>query len=156
MAGATDHSILIIIIVILLSLAYGFLLLASIAWLTARCWYLFATRRLRHPTGTRSWLLTAARESLRPSQPELDEELKTWAAKLYGTLFGLTFSGILIATQNSKTANDALEPLGLLAYPLLPTIGVLATVIEVLAISVAFAFVALKGLSGPGRNRAIG
>lgn len=147
MAGATDHSTLLIIIVVLLSLAYGFVLLASTAWLTARCWYLVATRRPRHPTGTWSWILNAAQDSLWPSQQELNAELKSWAAKLYGTLFGLTFTVMLVATQNSKTANDALEPLGLLAYPLLPTIGVLATVLEVLAISVVVAFVALKGRS---------
>lgn len=147
MAGATDHSTFVIIIVILFSLIYGFALLASVVWLTARCWYLVATRKHRRTTDTWSWISAAARDFVWPSQAELDEELKAWAGKLYGTLFGLTFVGILFTTQTSKRANDALEPLGLLAYFLLPTIGVLATVLEVIAISVAF--IALVSKSVP-------
>lgn len=124
--------------VILLSIAYGIALCALFALVTARIWYLIATRHHRHSVSKLSWLSTTFQEFIWPSQSDTCEEFQNFVGKIYGTLFGLTFTIFLFATKDSKTLNDTLDTYGLLAYPILPTIGVALTFLEVLSISLLF------------------
>lgn len=117
--------------VILLSLAYGLAVCAGFIMLTARTWYLIQTRSHRQTSGRLRWLSEVAREFIWPSQHQRCEQLHEYVATFYGCLYGMNLMVVLLAGRN-LWVEHALEPYGLLAYPLIITVALLLMMLELL------------------------
>lgn len=118
--------------IILLSFAYGIALAYLLAWIIGRTYYLIATSNSWYQQDRHISISDVVHEARRPSKPEECEAIMNIVGKVVGVLYGLTFTATLFTASRSAGVKEYVDSFGLLAVPMLPTIAVVLTALEVL------------------------